>query len=261
MAFNVKKSKRLGFEQGDQEQDIGTSTGNTDDGGNGTGNADGTENGENGEDGEDLSGSQAPCQFLPNWLGMKPSNVVATQSWVFGVLRKFWDWTRFFATKTLRVAGSVHAGRVVTNEVQTGDAYARKLMLIDPVGRPAVVYINELGELKVDYEFRDVFFYPGPDDDEIKIKNFVYKFGTEPEVIARNFVGLTPFEIMLNYVPFESNCHKELNNKVCYKICAADGGEERVDKTMLVTCPQTKKIVGVEVIDAAGEFVKYILDP
>jgi hypothetical protein len=32
------------------------------------------------------------------------SNVVATQSWVVNALKRFWDWTRFFATEQLKVA-------------------------------------------------------------------------------------------------------------------------------------------------------------
>lgn len=170
-------------------------------------------------------------------MGLKPSNVVATQSWVFWVLKKFWDWTRFFATKTLHVAGGLNAGRVKTGELQAGDIYAKRIMLLDPEGNPAVLHINGEGKFQVDYEYKDAFFYPGVDDTAVKIQSFVYRFGTEPEVIARNFVGLTPFEIMLNFVPFESNCYREMNGKVCYKLCEADGVEERIDKTLLVTCP------------------------
>ena len=36
-------------------------------------------------------------------------NVVATQGWVYHILRGIWDWTRHFATETLNVAGQLDA--------------------------------------------------------------------------------------------------------------------------------------------------------
>ena len=213
MAFNIKKNKRL------PAGDTDTSDGILD--------VDTTEIGQTGN-----------------------SNVVATHSWVSKVLRKFWNWTKFFATESLQVAGGIHAGRVKTTELQTNDAYATRLTLIDPNGRPCAIYINELGELKVDYDFHDVFVYPGNND--IQIKNFVYRYGTDDEHIAANFVGLTPVELMLNFVDFGSNAYKELNGKTCFKLCAADGNEEFVDKTLLFSCPSTKKISAVKILDSDG---------
>lgn len=107
----------------------------------------------------------------------------------------------------------------------------------------------------MEYDFKEVFFYPGAGD--AKIWRFVYRY----KDVARNFIGLTPLETVLNFVPFESNCHKELNDKVCYRVCTADGEDEVVDKTLLVTCPQTKRIVGLEVLDSDGEHLNYIVDP
>ena len=40
--------------------------------------------------------SFAPGFPLPSVIGK--SNVVATQSWVYRILKMFWNWTRFFAT-------------------------------------------------------------------------------------------------------------------------------------------------------------------
>lgn len=181
------------------------------------------------------------------------SNVVATQSWVFRVLKKFWNWTKFFATESLQVAGGLNAGRVKTNELQTNDAYATRLTLVDPNGRPGVIYINSLGELKIDYDFQNVFVYPGAGD--LEVKNFVYRYGTDDEHIATNFVGLTPYELMLNFVDFGSNETKRFNEKTCFRLCTADGKDELVDKTLLFKCKQTKKIVSVKVLDGDGQMV------
>lgn len=181
------------------------------------------------------------------------SNVVATQSWVFRVLKKFWGWTKFFATESMQVAGGIHAGRVKTCELQTNEAYATKLTLVDPNGRPGVIYINEQGELKIDYDFQNVYVYPGTGD--LEIKSFVYRYGTDNEHIASNFVGLTPYELMLNFVDFGSNDYKTFNDQSCFKLCSADGKDELVDKTLLFKCPQTKKIVSVKIVDVDGQMV------
>lgn len=187
------------------------------------------------------------------------SNVVATQSWVFKVLNNFWKWTKFFATESMQVAGGIHSGRVKTCELQTNDIYATKIYLLDREGKPCVIYVNDLGELKTDYDFKNVFVYPG-DDSNLEFKKYVYRYGQSDERIAGNFVGLTPYEILLNFVPFESNSYKKFNDKECYRICPADGEDVRVDGTMLVTCAQTKKITGVEVLDQDGQVIKSLLE-
>ena len=97
------------------------------------------------------------------------SHSVATQSWVKKVMSKFWKWTDFFGTKSLRVADDLSAGRIQTNEIQTKDAYATRLTLLDPNGNPAAVYINEKGELKIDYDFKNVYLYPG----DLTVSSFV----------------------------------------------------------------------------------------
>ena len=91
-------------------------------------------------------------------------HVVATQSWVKTMLNKFWDWTKYFATQTLQVAGGLHAGRIKTAELQTNDIYTSRFTLLDPFGRPALVYVDEKGNLRVQYDFQDVFVYSGIDE-------------------------------------------------------------------------------------------------
>lgn len=170
MAFNVKKNKRL------PAQD------------------DGVTEVETGED----TGIIVQPESNPFGMEENKSNVVATQSWVWQVIKKVWGWTKFFATESAQVAGGLTAGRIKTNELQTGDIYAQKIVLLDPDGKPAVLHINGSGELKIDYDYQDVFIYPG----DLDIRNYVYRYGTKPENMATNFVGLTPYETLLNFIPY-----------------------------------------------------------
>ena len=195
-----------------------------------------------------------PNEVVFDGQSNKP-NVVATQSWVCKTLKGFWNWTKFFATQTMQVAGKLHAQSVSTQELKTNDAYATKLTLIDPNGRPGVVYINEQGELKIDYDFQDVFVYPGNGD--LDVKRFVYR----TEDMAKNFYGLTPYETFLNFVPFDSFQHCEFNERICYKLCQADGADELIDNTLLFTCSHVKRIAAVKVLDDDGELVSTFLLP
>ena len=94
--------------------------------------------------------------------------------------------------------------------------------------------------------------YSGNED--IQIKQFVYRSAD----IARNFVGLTPYEILLNFVPFESAEYKILNDKVCYKVCPADGENEYIKHTLLLQCGKFKRITGIKVVDKTGELCQRI---
>lgn len=181
------------------------------------------------------------------------NNVVATQSWVKSMLDKFRDWTKFFATEQLEVGGTINAGRLKTVDLQTNDIYASRLTLLDPNGRPAQVYIDEKGNLQINYDFQDVFIYPGLGD--VEIKRYVYRYGFLPEQIASNFVGLTPYQTLANFVPYDATEAKKFNDKICFKFCEADGRDVLIDKTMLFMCNQTKRIVGIDVWDEYGELI------
>ncbi len=183
------------------------------------------------------------------------SNVVATQSWVVNVLKRFWDWTRFFATEQLKVAGSINSGRVKTSELETNDLYAHRFILLDDDCRPAVITLKN-GILDVDYDFRDVFLYPG----DLSPLKYVYRF---PDAnIMRNFIGLTPYETYLNFIPFESNETDVLEDIECPRLCSADGKEVlAADRPILVKCPRTRRIVDLEVLDESGNHLDTISIP
>ena len=185
---------------------------------------------------------------LSTYLGGEPSNVVATQSWVFNALKRFWKWTKFFATESLQVAGGINSERVNTGELQTNNIYATRLNLVDPHGRAMTIRVNEAGELVKEYDFQNVFVYPGAGDGAVKMKNYVYRYDKKRRM-ADNFIGLTPYETLLNFIPFHSQVTATVNDVVCPLICPADGQEKLVDWTLLFQCPSSHKITKLEIWD------------
>ena len=178
-------------------------------------------------------------------------NVVATQFWVANVLKRFWNWTKFFATQQLRVAGPMHAERVKTLELETNDLYTHRFTILDDDGRPAVITIKN-GVLDVNYDFRDVFLYTG----ELAPLKYVWRF---PESAISNFIGLTPYETYVNFVPFESNETATLEGKEWPRLCSANGKDALCcESPILVKCPRTQKITGLEILDETGELVRSV---
>lgn len=208
---------------------------------------DGNTEGGEGDEGGDAENSIAPGFPIPP--SCSKSNVVATQSWVFHVLRKFWNWTRFFATQSIRVAGGMYARKIKTGELEGDEIYAKRLVLLDPKGKPTVVYIDEEGNLKHEYKFEDLFIFG---DSEVELKRYAYRY---PEISA-NFIGVTPMETLLNFIPFQSEEAKEFNGVMCPKIGEADGAEELIKETLLLKCPETKKITGLKIVDADGNPIR-----
>lgn len=197
-----------------------------------------------------------PVQALPEVLddseiqsAMQSSqnNVVATQAWVWKVLKMFWNWRRFFATLGLRVAGGIHANRVKSCEIQGNDIYTQRLYLLDPEGRPGLLYIDGDGQLQIDYEFRDVYLHPG--DDNIVIGRYQY---TGKERLIEEFTGRTPAEILASFIPFASDQTRKLDGKVCFKLCPADNKEELVQHTLLFSSNALRNIIGFQILDENG---------
>lgn len=165
----------------------------------------------------------------------------------------FWNWTRFFATQSIRVAGGLYAKFIKSDEIQGGDVYAKRLVLLDQRGKPAVIYIDEKGDLQREYKFEDVYIYG---DGDVEIKSYFYRV---PGDIMRNFIGLTPLETAMSFTEFQKEGDiVELNEKTCPRLCEADGLDELVPETLLFKCPSTKKIVGLKVLDEDGELVKLL---
>lgn len=92
---------------------------------------------------EQVDGSTTSISSENTTTSSSSSNVVATQSWVHNILKGFWDWTNFFATKQARISGALDAGTIKTPELQANDIYATKFTLLDGEGRPAIIYIKD----------------------------------------------------------------------------------------------------------------------
>ena len=101
---------------------------------------------------------------------------------------------------------------VKAHEIQADNAFATRFTLIDRDGRPAVVFINERGELAINYDFKNVYVYSGTGD--IDIRKYVYRH----EDVAANFIGLTQYETQMNFIPFQSAEYKEFNEKMNIQI-------------------------------------------
>ena len=184
-------------------------------------------------------------------------NKVATHSWVYNALKPFWNWTNFFVTKTLKVDEGAKIGSINTGEVQTNDLYTKRIYLVGKDGKTMAIYLDEEGNLVRDYDYEDVFLYP---TDGVSIRRFVYRYGNDPcsiptdaKAVARNFVGLTPYEILMNFVNYVSNGYTEYGGKTCFKLCEADGKEELVRKTLLFTAPTNHKITRVTCFDRESD--------
>ena len=196
-----------------------------------------------GEQGEDIGTPESTSQTPTS------KNVVATQFWVVNVLKRFWNWTRFFATENMRVAGPIHAERVKTHELETDDLYTHRLTILDDDGIPAVISIKN-GVLDVDYDFRDVFLYTG----DITPLKYFWRI---PDSVISNFIGLTPYETYVNFVPYGSEEVAELDGKEWPRLCPANGKEELCCASpILVKCPRTQKITGLEILNEDGDLIR-----
>ena len=189
------------------------------------------------------------CPNNPN------ANIVATRSWVWKVLEKFVNWTNLFKTNELEVTGGASASRLTADEVQTNTLYTNKIILVDDQGNPGYIYIDDKGEVKIQYDYKDVFVYP---NDDVDTRMFCYKY---PEVY-KNFENLTPYETLVNFIPFKSTRWTKFNNKVCFKLCEADGKNELVGRTMLFSCRNNlNKISSIKVVDNLGNELQDIPVP
>ena len=172
------------------------------------------------------------------------SNTVATQAWVFRIFMSLWGWTKFFATKSLQVVNDIRAGFIKTGELQADKAYTQKLTLIDESGKPAEVFIKD-GKLQINYPFEKVFLYPGSQNSGLKFREFFYKNAD----IAKNFIGLNPYEILTNFVDIRDIDCEVWRERRCPMFCVADGEDKIINRTILISCPHTDRITGLTILD------------
>lgn len=181
------------------------------------------------------------------------SNVIATQAWVSKLLKRFCCWTRLFHTDVLHATSEVVTANVKAREAHLGDIYANSIVLTNEDGGMVRIKVGKDGKIDIEETLCDVFVYPG----DCLVREYLYR----SEDVVKNFAGLTPYQTLLNFVPFVGWKKSEFNGQTCYILCEADGKDEFVGRTLLFSIPPDKVARRVVVLDANGEEVKYYSIP
>jgi len=178
------------------------------------------------------------------------SNVIATQSWVSMMLCRFWTWTKVFCTDIIHVASEVVTANVRTRELHADEIRAKNIILTNENGGMVTLSVGEDGKIDIKHTLCDVFLYRGSS----MVREFLYR---SKDIVA-NFVGLTPYQTLLGFVPFVGGKTSEFNGQKCSLLCQADGTDELVDKTLLFNFPQGKVAKSIKVYDANGDEIKSV---
>lgn len=177
------------------------------------------------------------------------SNVLATQAWVSKILKRFCCWTRIFHTDVLHATSEVVTTNVKAKEAHLDEIYANSIVLSNEDGGMVRLKVGKDGKIDIEETLCDVFVYPS----ECLVREYLYR---SPDVVA-NFAGLTPYQTLLNFVPFVGWKSSQYNGQKCYILCEADGKEEFVGRTLLFNFPPEKIAKRVVVLDADGNELKY----
>ena len=180
----------------------------------------------------------------------KPSNVVATQSWVRHLLDKFREWRISFMTGQLQVTGQTQTGTLQSGAILTNGITTNRLTILDENGKPMIVYIKD-GKLVCEYKFEDIFLYPG---NGVTIKSFFVL----PDESMKTALSGTAKEVMNRFLPVQDPCFTMMNGNTCFKLCDSDGKHLRTPKTLLVTCGEDKKITALKVCDDGLNLIRRI---
>lgn len=176
------------------------------------------------------------------------SNVIATQSWVSKMLKMFCRWTRLFHTDVLHATSEVVTANVKSREAHLGDIYANSIVLTNEDGGMVRIKVGKDGKIDIQETLCDVFVYPG----ECLVREYLYRSAD----VMSNFAGLTPYQTLLNFVPFIGWKRSEFNGQMCYILCTADGKDEYVGKTLLFSIPPDKVARKLVVLDSDGQELK-----
>ena len=181
------------------------------------------------------------------------SNVIATQAWVSRMLKRFCFWTRLFHTDVLHAKSEVVTANVKAREAHLDEIYANSIVLTNSEGGLVKIKVGPDGKIDIEETLCDVFVYPS----ECLVREYLYRYA---DVIA-NFAGLTPYQTLLNFVPFVGWKSSEFNGQKCYILCTADGRDEFIGRTLLFSVPPDKVVKRVVVLDADGEELKFYSVP
>ena len=177
------------------------------------------------------------------------SNVIATQSWVSRLLRRFCRWRDVFHTDVLHVKVEAHVPSLNANTVDANGIYAKSLTLVGKNGQLVEFSVGDDGRLVVSDTFCDVYVYP----EKTLVREFLYR---DKENVVKNFAGLTEYQVLLNFVPFIGCKRIKYNNIPCQFLCKSNGEDVLVDHTLLFTMPPNKVAKRVVIVDSNGNEVK-----
>ena len=173
------------------------------------------------------------------------SNVLATQSWVAKMLRRFCCWTKFFSTDILRANSEVVTSNISAREGHIGELYANSIVLANSDGRMVKIKIGEDGKIDIEETLCNVFVYPN----RCLLREYIWR----NEDMASDFAGLTPYQVMVNFIPFVGPETSEFNGSICQRLCQADGKNKLVERTLLFTLPSGKVANRLVVLDSHGD--------
>lgn len=226
MAFDVKKNKRLGT-------------------------TDGTTDGIDEVEGSESDNSNETTIGLVE--SARRSNVLATQKWVSRLLRRICAWTQVFHTNVLHAVCEVATKILRAKQIEADEVHATTIYLTNKDGGFVKICVNENGKLDIEETVADVFVYP----DECFVREYLYRTSD----VVENFAGLTPYQTLLNFVPFIGCKKVEHEGQICYLLCTADGSDDFIGRTLLFNLPAGKTVRAAKVVDANGTTVKEISVP
>lgn len=177
------------------------------------------------------------------------SNVLATQSWVSKILRRFCAWGQVFHTGVVHAAARICTDVLESSEVRSSKVIGDTIVLQNDQGMMVRLTVGPTGKLVVTEGICDVYVYPG---DSTMVREFLYR---KAEMV-NEFAGLTPQQTLLNFVPFVSDKVVDKNGKKCFWLCTADGVNKTIDKTLLFNFPPAKVAESVVLLDSNLEVVK-----
>lgn len=173
------------------------------------------------------------------------SNVIATQSWVSRILHGFCCWTRFFHTDVLHATSEVATSNVRSREAHLDKVYANSIILTNDKGGTVKITVGEDGKIDIEETVCSVYLYPN----DCIVREYLNWSGN-PVV---DFGGLTPFQVISNFLPFVGDKQSEFNGSKCYILCEADGKDDLLDNTILINTPSDKVVKRIVAVDSNGD--------
>ena len=183
------------------------------------------------------------------------SHVIATQSWVSTILKRFCAWTNVFHTGILHAANRVCTGKVEADTAVASEVQAKTISLVNDNGMVVKLTVGDNGKLVISQNLCEVYVYPGP---TTLVREYLYRRRSN---VVRDFAGLTPQQTLLNFIPFVSDKVEEFNGRPCQFLCTADGSDDLITKTLLFNFPAAKRAKNLVLMDASCEVVKTIALP